>query len=115
MYKKGHRFELKLKEMLEREGYIVIRSAGSKGIDLIAGKNGKLLIFECKSTKKDVLYIDKEDVIKLILYSKAFNAIPYLAVKFNREILFFNPYNLEEKGKSYLIPKCNSLRFQEIL
>ncbi|ADG13450.1 Resolvase, Holliday junction-type [Methanocaldococcus infernus ME] len=115
MYKRGYRFEIKLKEMLEREGYLVIRSAGSKGVDLIAGKGSRLMIFECKATKKEMLYIDKEDVFKLLEYSRAFKAVPYIAVKFGKDILFFSPYNIEEKGKSFLVRVEEGLKFEDIV
>ena len=37
-YRKGSSFERELKKLLEKEGFAVVRSAGSKGVDLIAGK-----------------------------------------------------------------------------
>ncbi len=102
-YRKGSSFERELKKLLEKEGFAVVRSAGSKGVDLIAGKNGKILIFECKSSSK--LYVSKEDIDKLINFSKTFGGTPFLAIKFNREILFINPYHLSTNGKNYLIDK----------
>ena len=32
-YRKGSSFERELKKLLEREGFAVLRSAGSKGVD----------------------------------------------------------------------------------
>jgi len=51
-YRKGYRFEHRVKKYLERFGYKVFRLAGSKPIDLIAIKVGGEAIYyiECKST-----------------------------------------------------------------
>ncbi|ENN96109.1 resolvase, Holliday junction-type [Methanocaldococcus villosus KIN24-T80] len=117
-YKKGSSFERKLKELLEKEGFAVIRSAGSKGIDLIAGKNGKILIFECKSSNKNRFYINREDVEKLIKFSEIFGGKPYLAVKMQRKIFFIDPYLLSTNKKSFVIDKNIenfSLTFYDII
>ena len=51
-YKRGRRFEYRVKEKLERLGYVVIRSAASKPIDLVALKAGcPPLFIECKLGK----------------------------------------------------------------
>jgi len=48
-YVKGRRFEHYIKDKLEAKGWIVTRSAGSKGpFDLLAVKNGKILLIQCK-------------------------------------------------------------------
>ena len=57
----GSKYERELKEILEDEGFIVIRSAGSMGEgDLVAiarrGAATDVYIIECKSTNKDVYY-----------------------------------------------------------
>jgi len=49
--KKGIRFELKVKRLLEKEGWHVIRTHRSRPIDLIAIKNGQILLIECKAGK----------------------------------------------------------------
>ena len=117
-YRKGSSFERELKKLLEKEGFAVIRSAGSKGVDLIAGRNGEILIFECKSSSKTKFYINKEDVEKLINFSKIFGGKPYLAIKFNGEILFINPYLLSTNGKNYVIDekiKVMAIDFYEVI
>ncbi|WP_051275716.1 hypothetical protein [Desulfovirgula thermocuniculi] len=45
-YRRGYRAELKAREELERQGYLVVRAAGSKGpVDLVAvGPDGVRLI-----------------------------------------------------------------------
>ena len=69
-YRKGYRLEDKVRKLFEKYGWIVIRSAGSKGIipyknnrkigDLVCLKNGKAVIIECKATSKDTYYLPKE-------------------------------------------------------
>lgn len=102
-YRKGAKFEWELKRMLEKEGFAVIRSAGSHGVDLIAGKKGDIYAFECKSTSRESFYISKENILKLLLFSETFGAKPYIAVKIKGKILFIDPYLLKVEGKSYLV------------
>jgi len=55
-YERGRRFEYRVKRFLEGEGWVVIRSAGSKPIDLVAFKDGVILFIECKKRG----YVPKE-------------------------------------------------------
>lgn len=48
-YVKGRRFEYRVRDFLRSHGWVVIRSAGSKVIDLVAMKNGNVLLIECKT------------------------------------------------------------------
>ncbi len=100
-YIKGSSFERSLKKLFEKKGFAVIRSAGSHGVDILAGKKGKIYAFECKSTSNKNFYISNEDVNKLINFSELFGAIPYIALKISNEILFINPYLLVSAGKNY--------------
>ena len=50
-YERGRAFEYKVKRYLEKRGYFVVRSAGSRFPDLIAIKNGKVLAIEVKNHK----------------------------------------------------------------
>ena len=81
MYRKGSNFERELKKALEEKGFAVVRSAGSHGVDIIAGKNRNIYIFECKSTSKEKFYVKKEDIDRLISFSETFGGKPYLALK----------------------------------
>ena len=47
-YAKGRRFEWNVKDLLETRGWIVVRAARSKPVDLVAMKNGRILLIECK-------------------------------------------------------------------
>jgi len=58
-YVKGRNFEYQVKRLLENQGYIVFRFAGSKPLDLLAVKFGKVLFCECK-TKYNVGFKERE-------------------------------------------------------
>jgi Holliday junction resolvase len=50
-YERGRAFEYRVKQYLEKQGYFVVRSAGSHFPDLIAVKHGKVLAVEVKKNK----------------------------------------------------------------
>ncbi|MGC8516567.1 MAG: hypothetical protein ACP5MT_01570 [Candidatus Acidifodinimicrobium sp.] len=55
--KKGYRVERKIRLILSKHGWHVVRSGGSLGeYDLIAFKHKKCVFFQIKSTSKKVLY-----------------------------------------------------------
>ncbi len=89
-YRRGASAERELIHRLEELGFAVVRSAGSKKVDVIAG-NGKLyLCIEVKSTKGKRVYLSDEDLEKLLSFSRKFGGKPYVAVKFiGREWRFF--------------------------
>jgi Holliday junction resolvase len=58
-YHLGRRGEWKVKQMLQKEGYYVVRAAASKGVaDLVAIKNGQAFFVQvkrnCKPTQKEL-------------------------------------------------------------
>jgi len=92
---KGYRVERKIKLLLEKEGWIVIRSGGSFGeVDLVCIKEGKCVFFQIKSTKKDKLYYYGYTQDKL-------SGFPfYILVDFGYgDIEIFKPAEVLEKGK----------------
>ena len=105
-YRRGASAERELIHQLEKRGFAVLRSAGSKKVDIVAG-NGKLyLCIEVKSTKGDRVYLSEEDMSKVINFSRRFGGTPFIAVKFvGREWRFFPvEWILEKKsGKNYRI------------
>lgn len=76
-YFKGRRFEWKVKEYFKSHGYVVIRSAASKPIDLVAMKEGIVLFIECKYNAP-LTKFEKEQLLSLATQA---GAIPILAVK----------------------------------
>ncbi len=74
-YLKGRYFEYRVKEYLSKKGYLVFRLAGSKPIDLIAYKDHKLYLIECKYNPKS---IDKKTISKLQEYKQKYPEIEIL-------------------------------------
>lgn len=101
-YRKGASAERELIKMLEKEGFAVVRSAGSKKVDIVAG-NGKLyLCIEVKTTKKDKLYLSEEDVEKVKSFASRFGGKGIVAIKFiNNGWYFFDAEKLKKSGKNY--------------
>jgi Holliday junction resolvase len=75
-YHKGRRFEYQVKKWLEKQGYIVLRTAGSRGFaDLIAvGSLGEVIFFQLSykfektkcDTLQDIAYERKIHIIYLV-------------------------------------------------
>jgi len=94
-YRKGHRWELKVKKMWEEKGYVVYRSAGSKGAaDLIALKDGKIVLIQVKVNSKP----SHLEVTKLLKEAKKCKATALVVVwdSKKREV---EVYNLNLKAR----------------
>lgn len=119
-YRKGASAERELIKMLEKEGFAVLRSAGSKKVDIVAG-NGKLyLCIEVKTTKNDKIYLSEDDVEKVKSFANTFGGKGIIAIKFiNNGWYFFEVEKLKKSGKNYRITlqiaKHKAKTFDEIL
>ncbi|MBW2561592.1 MAG: hypothetical protein JRE40_12165 [Deltaproteobacteria bacterium] len=88
---KGRQFENYVKRKLVGKGYLVTRSAGSKGVfDLVAipplSEQVGILGIQCKASRK----ITKHEKEKVIDAAKKYGLIPVLATKFNRRVILIN-------------------------
>ncbi|NJF24064.1 Holliday junction resolvase Hjc [Thermococcus sp. Bubb.Bath] len=100
-YRRGASAERELIRSLEKRGFAVVRSAGSKKVDLVAGNGEMYLCIEVKSTTGDRIYFSDEDMDKLLSFSSSFGGRPVIAVKFiNRSWRFFAPEELIKSGKN---------------
>ncbi|MEM3113489.1 MAG: Holliday junction resolvase Hjc [Candidatus Pacearchaeota archaeon] len=106
---KGSNNERELLKLFSENGWRAARVAGS-GIgeespcDLIAGKIGKKLAIECKSTRKNIQYIPKQQISDFIVFSEIMGLTPIIAVKFFREgWLFIAPGKLRDTGNNWAI------------
>ncbi|MDV3104802.1 Holliday junction resolvase Hjc [Thermococcus waiotapuensis] len=115
-YRKGASAERELIKVLEENGFAVVRSAGSKKVDVIAG-NGKLyLCIEVKSTRSDRVYLGDEDIRKLAEFSRRFGGRAVLAVKFiNRGWRFFDVDELVKSGKNGVKYSNSGMTLEELL
>jgi len=84
-YKKGYRFERRVIEKLESEGYWVVRQAKSSFPDLVAFKGGETLLVECKVDRG---YFTKREREELVELARRIGAKPILAYRNGRKIEF---------------------------
>jgi len=113
-YRKGHRWELKVKKIWEEKGYVVYRSAGSKGAaDLIALKDGQIVLIQVKVNKKP----SRSEVVKLKKEAKKCKATPLLVLwnSKKREVEVYN-LNLTKRkvgndgSKSVCVEETSKMR-----
>ena len=103
-YLKGYNFERTLKKKLESDGWTVIRSGGSKKPDLVAAKDGKIIIIECKATASNLVYLDKEEVNHLQNVADAFGGECVYYVKKDNEGMRMVPLSeLADSGKKFVL------------
>ncbi len=106
---KGTNAERDLVHKFWAEGFAAIRSAGSGSMkypspDLLVAKEGNIIAIECKTTKNQYKYIEKKEIDDLREFSRIFNAIPRIAIKFKgEEWIFIKLEDLGEKGKSFMV------------
>ena len=75
-YRKGRAFEWRVRDYLRGKGYLVVRSAASKGpFDLVALRKGEVLLVQCKYHG----YISKKERETLVRVARMVGAIPVLA------------------------------------
>ncbi len=111
MKRKGSNAERELMHKLWKQGFAVVRAAGSGSTtlpnpDLFASINGKNYAIECKCTKNTFVRLKEEQLKNLIIFSKRAKAKPIIAVKFlNNGWKFFEANKLvlkyEEGIKSF--------------
>lgn len=78
-YSKGRNLEYAVRRKLRSRGYVVFRCAGSRPVDLIAIKDGKILLVECKAGLNP--YLSQKQMNHILIMSKKAGAIPVLAVR----------------------------------
>ena len=106
---KGSKFERELLQMFVENSYRAVRVAGSgtmenSDCDLIAGKKGAKFCIECKSTRKNAIYISKEQIENFLIFSEIIDMKPVIALRFMREgWLFISPSDLKDSGKNFVI------------
>jgi len=97
-YEKGRRFEYRVRDLFKKHGFLVIRAAQSKPIDLVCLKDGDSLLVECKVNKSSLGKNGRKELLHL---AKASKAKPILAYRENRKVKLLNL----ETGIPFLIPE----------
>ena len=107
---KGSKSERELVKLFTKNGWRAARVAGSgvnddSPCDLIVGRmKRKGFTIEAKSSKKNRIYISKEQIEDFMLFSNMIGLKSVIAVRFNREgWIFLEPGFLEDSGKNWVI------------
>jgi Holliday junction resolvase len=106
-YAKGANFERKLVSDLWAHGWAAMRAAGSGTTsypvpDVIAAKNGRTILVECKTTKKDRLSL-KTNMLELKKFADISGGDAYLAIRFYRKEQRFYALNYQLSKGNYTI------------
>ena len=106
MAKKGTAEERDLVHKLWDRDFAAMRAPASGGAtknplpDVVAG-NGKIyLAIEFKTTTKDKIYIDFEQIDALVEFSEKFGATPYIGIKFKYTKWYFIAPDKAERTKN---------------
>ena len=88
--KRGCDYERKLVEILYSKGYSAVRVAGSgcsknPSPDIIASNGSRIIAFEVKSVQADKIYLSRDVIDKLLIFSKSFNCEAWIAVHLLRK------------------------------
>jgi len=112
---RGYRAERELVHILWRLGFAVMRAPASGARmrkaeypDVVAIMKGKVAVFEVKSRAKlSGLYVESEQIKKLLDFAERAGGIPYIAVKIpHREWRFIKVMKrIDEESKTYKVSK----------
>lgn len=107
--KRGCNYERQLVDLLHNRGFAAVRVAGSGAKplptpDIVACQKGRILAIECKTSRKNQVYISNDQVNNLCEYSKMAGAKPLIAVKFTqREWYFLIPSKVPRTSSNLLV------------
>ncbi|MCL5007652.1 MAG: Holliday junction resolvase Hjc [Candidatus Marsarchaeota archaeon] len=113
-YVKGARGERELMDIFYKNGYSVMRSAGS-GVnsispDIISYKGGRGLAFECKAWAKSSLSIDVEKFDVLKGWESNTSMETFIAWKMNNKGWFFIKLDeMSKASKSYTVTRRRAM------
>ncbi len=109
---KGSNAERELVRLFTENGWRAARIAGSgvnddSPCDLIAAKAGKKgYTIEAKSSKKDSIYITKQQIEDFVLFSNQLGLTPVIAVRFTYDgWIFLKPQFLKDTGKFWVVSR----------
>lgn len=97
-YEKGRRFEYRVRDLFREHGFVVIRAAKSKPVDLVCLKDGKSILVECKTNKSS---LGKNGRKELLHMAKTSKAIPILAYREKRKVKLLNVETNNQFSLSY--------------
>lgn len=94
-YRKGRRFEYKVRDHFQKSGFFVARQARSSFPDLICLKDGAIVLVECKVDG----YLSPDDRNRLCKLAKKTKGVPMLAWREGRKIQLKVIHSEEEDSK----------------
>jgi len=122
---KGINGERELVHMFWAKNWACLRIAGSgsnryPSPDLLVGNNIRRLAIECKVTKDNKKYFEKDAVFALRKFACVFGAEPWVAIKFkNYDWFFISLEDMVETEKNFVVDtntaKNRGLLFEEII
>ena len=104
---KGLNAERDLVKIFHSNGWAPLRVAGSGSSpiplpDILAGNGERNLALECKTTRKNTIYISHEQIDQLLYFAYKFGAEPWLAIRFYRKPwIFYRVSEMTKTEKSY--------------
>jgi len=106
-YAKGANFERKIVSDFWAHGFAAMRAAGSGTTtypvpDVIAVKGGRIILVECKATKKDRLSL-KDNMLELKKFADISCAEAYIAMKFYKKEPRFYGLDIQLAKGNYTI------------
>jgi len=122
---KGINAERELVHMFWNKNFACHRIAGSGSNkypcpDLLVGNRLRRMAIECKVTKDQKKYFEKEEIYALKNFSDIFGAEPWIAIKFkDHDWYFVSLEDITETKKSFIvdvdIAKNRGLLFEEMI
>lgn len=64
-YRKGRRLEYRVRDLLKAKGWVVIRAAASRPVDLVGMKAGRVVLIECKYNRRSVSHREVRSLLVL--------------------------------------------------
>ena len=119
-YKKGSDFERFIVNAFWERGWVALRAAGSGKTDkplpdVVAVRNGRIVLIECKTTTKDRLSL-KKAVENLMDFSLVAGGEAYLAIRFFRkQPRFYNIRDVIKTGNYTVTESDEFISFDAIL
>jgi Holliday junction resolvase len=120
IYQKGANFERELVGLFWESGWTAMRAAGSGTTkhpvpDVIAVKDGRVILVECKTTTKDRLSL-KQAVSGIKEFAKKSGGSAYLAIKFYKQKpRFYDICELIIADRYTITDKDEYLSFEQLI
>lgn len=82
---KGRRFEYRVRDFFRKNGFVVIKAAQSKPVDLVYLRRGQAIFVECKTNKSWLGTAKRQQLLSL---AETAGALSLLALRKKRKLIF---------------------------